>query len=228
MLNTGGIYMIQNLVNYKTYVGRSLNLRKRWIQHKWHLRHNCHHSLSLQRAWNKYGETSFKFTPILIGISDESSLCNAENYYIDSYGSMTSVNGYNLAPSSGTNRGVKYSEESRKKMSASQLGRTLSQEHREKISKTLTGTKFTQERLENRKKVKKNWSKTSEQIENIKNIQRAKGKSEEYEAFGKIQHLRDWAKEYSINHATLSNRVKRGKYSLEDALTMPIKGKTNG
>lgn len=219
--------MIQNLVNGKSYVGRAVNIRKRWIQHKWHLRHGRHHSLPLQKAWNKYGEASFKFIPILIGVSDEGSLCNAENYYINSYGSMVSINGYNLAPSSGTNRGVKYSEKSRKKMSASQAGRTLSQEHREKISKTLTGTKFTQERLENRKKVKRTWGKTSEQIENIKNIQRAKGKNEEYEAFGKIQHLRDWAKEYSINHATLSNRVKRGKCSLEDALTIPIRSKND-
>lgn len=56
-----GIYRIVNIKNGKFYLGSSKNIKKRWYQHKSHLRGNTHHSIHLQRAWNKYGEESFKF-----------------------------------------------------------------------------------------------------------------------------------------------------------------------
>jgi group I intron endonuclease len=56
-----GIYKIINKTNQKFYVGSSKQIEKRWDSHKGNLRKNTHHNIALQRAWNKYGESNFKF-----------------------------------------------------------------------------------------------------------------------------------------------------------------------
>ena len=58
---TAGIYIIQCKATGKVYVGSSENIEKRWLQHKYSLKKNTHHSKKLQNAWNKYGETEFEF-----------------------------------------------------------------------------------------------------------------------------------------------------------------------
>jgi len=56
-----GIYEIKNKVTGKCYVGSSKQIEKRWQQHLLALRKGTHHSILLQRAWNKYGEECFAF-----------------------------------------------------------------------------------------------------------------------------------------------------------------------
>jgi group I intron endonuclease len=56
-----GIYKILNKINNKVYVGESLDIERRWDEHKEDLNNNKHHSKKLQLAWNKYGEESFEF-----------------------------------------------------------------------------------------------------------------------------------------------------------------------
>ena len=56
-----GIYQIRNLVNGKVYVGSAVNLQHRRREHRSDLRNGNHHSIKLQRAYNKYGESSFAF-----------------------------------------------------------------------------------------------------------------------------------------------------------------------
>lgn len=56
-----GIYMIVNLHNSNCYIGSSSNLRARFIRHKRELRKNTHHSIYLQRAYNKYGSEIFVY-----------------------------------------------------------------------------------------------------------------------------------------------------------------------
>lgn len=63
---TSGIYEIVNIANGKNYVGSSINMKKRWSEHRSGLRNNKHHARVLQRAWTKYGEESFVFRPLLI------------------------------------------------------------------------------------------------------------------------------------------------------------------
>ena len=62
-----GIYVIQNLINDKYYVGQAQDIVARWKCEKWALNQekpawNKH----LQRAWKKYGEDNFKFEVIEI------------------------------------------------------------------------------------------------------------------------------------------------------------------
>jgi hypothetical protein len=57
----GGIYRIVNLKNGDSYIGSSNNLLRRNKEH-WRLcKSGSNHSILLQKAWNKYGEESFKF-----------------------------------------------------------------------------------------------------------------------------------------------------------------------
>ncbi len=60
--NTFGIYAIQNMINGKTYVGKTqTNFGDRWDCHRSQLRGGYHDNPHLQRAWNKYGEENFRF-----------------------------------------------------------------------------------------------------------------------------------------------------------------------
>jgi len=53
-----GIYKITNRINNKSYIGQSVNIRRRWAEHR--LLHRDE-SLSLKRALRKYGIENFTF-----------------------------------------------------------------------------------------------------------------------------------------------------------------------
>jgi group I intron endonuclease len=65
-LSKSGIYKIQNLDTGLFYIGSAKNLKRRFDHHIGRLRNNKHKNQHLQNAWNKYGESSFSFVPILI------------------------------------------------------------------------------------------------------------------------------------------------------------------
>lgn len=52
------IYIIQNKINLKIYVGQTNNIKTRWNSHKSAARRQDKHDFSyIHRAINKYGET---------------------------------------------------------------------------------------------------------------------------------------------------------------------------
>jgi group I intron endonuclease len=59
MLKVSGVYIIKNTINNKCYIGSSNNIYKRNYLHKSKLKRNKHHSIKLQNAYNKYGESVF-------------------------------------------------------------------------------------------------------------------------------------------------------------------------
>ena len=81
-----GIYQIKCKGNNQIYIGSTRNIQERWRQHIAHLRSNKHHSIYLQRSFNKYGEDSFEFT-VLLRMFDynEELLRLNEWYYIEQY-----------------------------------------------------------------------------------------------------------------------------------------------
>lgn len=79
-----GVYIILNKITNKFYVGHSVDIYRRFNSHKSYLRNNKHHSIYLQRAWNKYGEDNFEFIIIKQGISEEESI-DLEQFYINNY-----------------------------------------------------------------------------------------------------------------------------------------------
>ena len=89
-----GIYKIQNKVTDKIYIGKSVNIEKRWIQHRCHLNNNVHANDYLQKAWNKYGENGFNFS--VLCECEESVLDEKEIYYINLYKATDRSYGYNL------------------------------------------------------------------------------------------------------------------------------------
>ena len=117
---TSGIYQIKNKINGKIYIGSSINVERRFKEHKKLLSHNKHPNKHLQLSWKKYGESNFTF--ILLEEVLVESLLTKEQYYIDSYQSYNNDIGYNICKTAGNTLGYLFSEESKIKMSKSQQG----------------------------------------------------------------------------------------------------------
>lgn len=56
-----GVYVIQNRINRKRYVGESLDVKKRWAEHRRDLSKGKHHCKRLQADYNKYPSIVFKY-----------------------------------------------------------------------------------------------------------------------------------------------------------------------
>jgi group I intron endonuclease len=76
-----GIYEILNKDTKKSYIGSSKQIEKRWEQHLQALEKGEHHSVLLQRAWNKYGKECFEF--IVKEECKEEELLVREQKYLD-------------------------------------------------------------------------------------------------------------------------------------------------
>lgn len=76
-----GIYEILNKDTKKSYIGSSKQIEKRWEQHLQALEKGEHHSILLQRAWNKYGKECFEF--IVKEECKEEELLIREQKYLD-------------------------------------------------------------------------------------------------------------------------------------------------
>lgn len=64
-MTKAGVYQIRNLKNNKLYIGSTQALRRRWGEHKRALTSDSHHSIKLQRAWNKHESNAFIFEILL-------------------------------------------------------------------------------------------------------------------------------------------------------------------
>ena len=107
MKKISGIYIIKNLINEKIYVGSSVNIFKRWNEHKAALRNQKHKNRYLQRAWNKFKEENFIFFILEETGSEKSELIKVEQKYLDLYNSYKRNVGYNLSTTSIGPNGIK-------------------------------------------------------------------------------------------------------------------------
>ena len=78
------VYAIKNIVTGQAYVGSTNSWRHRKASHLSMLRNNKHHSVWLQRAWNKYGEQSFIMMPCFNFTSHKEAI-DFEGVVIDEY-----------------------------------------------------------------------------------------------------------------------------------------------
>lgn len=92
---TSGIYMIENQVNGKIYIGQTSDLERRKKEHLNKLKNKTHHNLHLQNSFNKYGEDNFVFKIIKKNIPYY-LLDSLEKRYIDIFQSNNNQYGYNL------------------------------------------------------------------------------------------------------------------------------------
>jgi group I intron endonuclease len=106
-----GVYAITNHVSGHRYIGSAVLLRKRWKEHTRQLSERRHHSVYLQRAWDKYGPDSFDFRPILFCAKE--MLIEFEQRAMDVLKPE-----YNIAPVAGSQLGYRHSDETRAKLRA--------------------------------------------------------------------------------------------------------------
>lgn len=142
-----GVYKITNIIDNKCYIGSSINVKGRISQHKNQLKKNKHHSIKLQRAYDKYCIENFKYE-----IVEECTIENMiirEQYYIDFYDCCK--NGYNIVPNAGHNLGMIHSDETKEILrqkstgNKNNLGRIQTDETKKKISDKLKGTHLSDE-----------------------------------------------------------------------------------
>jgi group I intron endonuclease len=110
------IYSIINLINNKKYVGSAINFKKRKQIHLSDLRNGTHHSITLQRSWEKYGEDNFVFI-VLEEVDNSEDLIKREQWWIDN-----SSCEYNIAKVAGSSLGIKRRKETIEKVRQANLG----------------------------------------------------------------------------------------------------------
>lgn len=134
----GGIYVIENTVNGNRYIGSACNLTKRKNLHLFRFRHKCHDNTYLQYAYEKYGEESFKFRPILY--CERFELLRYEQALLDKLNPE-----YNIARTAGNTLGCKRTEDAKRKISEKNTGRKDSEETRKRKSAASTGRRWSEE-----------------------------------------------------------------------------------
>lgn len=160
---TSGIYRITCTSTGKIYIGSAINLQSRWRVHKHGLRQNKHHSITLQRAWNKYGEQAFTFEVLELVLPP--FLIEQEQHWLDTFQPFDPTIGYNIDRVAGSrygstvspetrerlrqiNLGKKHSEETKRKQAEASAKRTQSEATREKVRLIRLGTKRSDESRE--------------------------------------------------------------------------------
>lgn len=248
---TIGIYCIQNKINGKRYIGQSINVERRFREHKT----DCG-NMHLKRAFEKYGIENFNFN-VLVSCEME-ELDNREVFYIAKYNTTDRNFGYNCESGGNLNKklsaetcqkisnsrkGKKASIEARQKMSAVQKGRTASLETKQKISKIHKGKTVS---IETRQKLSLSHKAENLSVETLQKMSNAsKGRIPSIETRqkisnackgrtlsnariithnGKSQTIKKWAEDIGIDRKTLEKRLTYG-WTVERALTeKPKKG----
>lgn len=93
-----GIYKIENTINGKVYIGQSVNIKKRFIEHRYRAYDKSDektYSLYLYSAIRKHGVENFSFS--IIEECNAEELNEREMYWIDHYHANQKEYGYNLS-----------------------------------------------------------------------------------------------------------------------------------
>ena len=146
MADYSGVYVIENIINGKQYVGSAVNLRKRRREHFWYLRYGKHNNHYFQNAFNFYGEDAFVFKTILV--CEKFELLRYEQALIDLLKPE-----YNICLVAGSRLGMKHSDRAKEKIGQANLGRKPSLEALEKNRLAQLGRKHTEETKEKLKQI---------------------------------------------------------------------------
>lgn len=135
-----GIYRITNLLNGKSYIGKTgMNFGDRWDCHRAQLNGGYHDNPHLQHAWNKYGADSFEFC-VVQEVADVELLNGLERKYIAQY--REAGKSYNILDGGdgGFLLGTHLSEEEKRKIGeknrVNMTGKKHSQETKAKMSES--------------------------------------------------------------------------------------------
>lgn len=156
-----GVYWIRNKVNSHIYIGASKDLLQRKRNHRHQLKYGISHHRLLQAATDLFRLKNFTFRIIITCHTD--MLLWYEQQFID----MLKPE-YNMLPNAGSTRGFPRSDETRNKISISltgrpsvNKGRKFSDESRKKMSDAHIGKKFSEETKKNMRKAHRNYKRRS-------------------------------------------------------------------
>lgn len=110
---TCGIYKITSPTN-RVYIGQAKDIHNRWDTYR---RMDCKNQPILYRSFRKYGVSSHKFE--MVEICSVEKLNEHEKYFISAYDSYNPNNGMNCTLGGDGVRGMRWKEESRRKLSES-------------------------------------------------------------------------------------------------------------
>lgn len=230
----GYVYMIQNIINNKIYVGSTTNYDKRQKAHIRSLRGGYHDNRLLQKDFDLYGEPIFKFTQLCETNTDK------ERFEIEAnlIGKLkTYENGYNLSKD-GRGRYL-ITKETRLKMSKNTTGYKnpfYGKKHTEETRKILSesakrkvgdknpfyGKKHTEEAKE---KMKSSYSKLKgsgwinpqkgvpkTEEAKLKNAKSQPSRRPIYVEGKDYMSVSECAKELGVARGTIRNRINSEKY----------------
>lgn len=139
-MNGTGIYRID--IAHHFYIGSAASsFSNRRSGHLNKLRKNEHGNRHMQNAWNKYGEQSFRFS--IIEECSPKDCIAVEQRYIDQF--FGSADCMNLSPNAQNTLGVKYSEESRRKLSECHSKRVVKESTRQIHSERMRSFRHSEE-----------------------------------------------------------------------------------
>lgn len=144
-----GIYKIKNLLNGKVYIGQSVNISARFSQHKYDTKKDFNYPL--HNAIRKYGIENFEFN-VIEHVHDTSKLDEIEQYWIKYYKSNNKEYGYNLRIDGVSNRGLKRSDEAKRKISVKAKEMWENPEIRNYLSNCRKGRKCSENEIINMSK----------------------------------------------------------------------------
>ncbi len=137
-LNCQGIYAIKSLTSQKLYIGSSIDIKNRILQHVNLLNRGegVHHSKYLQYAWNKHKQSDF-VAIIIEKVLVQEDLVVREQFWIDNFDSYH--NGYNGRPIAEANFGMIWSAEQNDARRTSNKKRWAESDLRQKLSNKFKG-----------------------------------------------------------------------------------------
>ena len=147
-MTISGIYRIICKVNNKQYIGSACNIQIRKQNHFSYLKRNKHHSILLQRAYNKYGKDNFYFE--ILAYCPKEYLIKLEQWFLDNMKPE-----YNIQKIAGSNLGYKHTEATKKKLSLKRMGIKPSKDSIEKQRQKMLKFKHKLESIEKMKIIKK-------------------------------------------------------------------------
>jgi group I intron endonuclease len=139
-----GVYQIRNLATGLIYVGSSEDLAERWRIHLYQLRTGTHQSKRMLADFQELGADTFVFEVLEETNFDIADLYAREDYWLEKLKPFDPRVGYNILHNTNGN-GHKRSEEVCRAISEGRKGMRFTEEHRRRIGAALTGREVSPE-----------------------------------------------------------------------------------
>lgn len=173
-----GIYKITDQKG-RIYIGSSVNIEKRFEQHKKSFISATHVNKKLRDYYKKYGESAYSYE--VVEQCDVAELLIREQYYIDNLNPFYNINKSATKPPSWS--GKNHKAETKQKMREWNIGRKHTTETLEKFKSIRSTEESKQQMRINASKAKSNgWlgrKHTKEELEKISKVHKGKVVSEE-------------------------------------------------